>query len=198
MWYTPMDNSLPNKQGLTLIGVLVAIALLVTSILAITNLYVRTTKVASASRERFVATNLAREGLELVQMQRDTNWLQIRSGTPNIEWTTKICDDSLATDKAVTVDFDSTIDLEVQFNDAGTDDTLYRVADGHWRHHTPSGEATRFDRVITIDCSQREAALASPTTPSLITITATVSWQERGQAQDVSLKTRLYDWYPTP
>lgn len=193
-----MDSSSPNKQGLTLIGVLVAITLLVASIIAIANLYVRTTRVASASRERFIATNLAREGLELVQMQRDTNWLQIRAGTPNIEWTSKICDNSFASDRAVTVDFDSTIDLEVQFNEAGTDDKLYRVADGHWRHYTPSGEATRFDRVITVDCSQREAATANAATPSLITVTATVSWQERTQVQNVSLKTRLYDWYPTP
>src|SRR5688572_8908250 len=84
----PMATSTLNS-GMTLIGVLVATLILTSGALAVVGLMAQTEKNSGLSQEKFVAANLAREGLELVQAYRDHNWFV----TPAVPWALGICDE---------------------------------------------------------------------------------------------------------
>jgi len=77
--------TLKSKKGLSLIGVLIATTLLSGSVIFIGRLLTNRSDVVGISRDLLIATNNAREGLELVRAVRDTNWIQKQ------EWTSGIC-----------------------------------------------------------------------------------------------------------
>ena len=64
-----------NQSGITLIETLVASSILIIGIVAALILAVYSLRVVETSKQELVATNLAREGLEVVRNIRDTNWL---------------------------------------------------------------------------------------------------------------------------
>lgn len=67
--------SLPANQGFTLLEVLIATGIIMTAMVGIFGLAIQSLKAAEASRNFFVAANLAQEGVEIVRSARDSNWL---------------------------------------------------------------------------------------------------------------------------
>ncbi len=62
-------------RGQTLIELLAAFAIIASGLMAVMGLVISNRTLSQANADRLVATNLAREGLELVREMRDSNWL---------------------------------------------------------------------------------------------------------------------------
>ena len=64
------------NRGFTLIEVMVAISVLTIGIMGIYTLIPKVISITSANANRFIVSQLAREGIEVVRNIRDTNWLK--------------------------------------------------------------------------------------------------------------------------
>jgi Tfp pilus assembly protein PilV len=179
-----------NKQtGLTIIGVLIALFILSTASLSTAGLISRNKNFSGLAREQFIATGLAREGLELVHAQRDTNWF-LADQTDH--WMAELCGESFETSRQILVDHDQVESVFITDNTANSQ--LFITADNHYTHIQSTGQPSSYSRLITIDCSQRDVA-DHVTEDSFVIVDATVTWTSRGQDRTVSLKTKLYDWF---
>jgi len=63
------------NKGFTLIEIGMAVAIMAIGVVGIYALVPRITSVASISNNQFIASQLAKEGLEIVRNIRDSNWL---------------------------------------------------------------------------------------------------------------------------
>ena len=66
-----------NKNGFTLIEVLIALGVFSVAVLAAFALAMSNLRIAQENYDRVLSSNLAREGIELVRNIRDSNWLKI-------------------------------------------------------------------------------------------------------------------------
>lgn len=69
--------SMTTRRGQTMLELVLASGVLLTTVTAAITLIVRTTVVGQTSSGKSEALNYAREGLEVVRMIRDSNWLKI-------------------------------------------------------------------------------------------------------------------------
>jgi len=65
-----------SQSGNTLIEVIAAMAIMVLGLTAMLSLAISSLAMSSMTKERVVALNLAREGIELTRAIRETNWLR--------------------------------------------------------------------------------------------------------------------------
>lgn len=193
------------QAGLSLIGVLVASFILVSGTLAIAQLVARTEHITGLAAEKFVAASLAREGLELVQNQRDTNWFSHRaqaSGecaattTPDGRdecWVVNLCgeDGQVNTnDHVIAIDRDASAGIAVIHDPTASQQQLFIGPNNIWSH-IANGEPTRYRRIVSLDCSGTQA------TPPVVEVTSRVTWDSREFARDVLVRERLYNWHRT-
>jgi hypothetical protein len=68
-------SNLKNQAGQTIIETLAAIFILVTTLTVGLGLAISTLSNAESSMKEVIAMNLAREGIEVVRMMRDSNWI---------------------------------------------------------------------------------------------------------------------------
>ena len=64
-----------NQTGQGLLETIVALGIIVAGVVGTMNLTLSNQKTSQDTVERLIATNLAREGIEIVRSIRDTNWL---------------------------------------------------------------------------------------------------------------------------
>lgn len=178
-----------SNQGFTLISVLMAVVMLASIAVVVSGLIGRAEKLSGVGREKFIATNIAREGIELVQVMRDTNWF----GT---EDRTRWMDNSLCTQNGVGQGDvrQFTLDTSRVRNSDGVgdirDSLLYiNPTSAEWTH-TASSQVTPYSRAITIDCRERS------NDPGFVIVTAKVTWKSRGQDRDVVITEKLFNWLP--
>lgn len=191
-----MYSKRTTERGLTLLGVLVATFILVSATLAIMGLMSRTEKIIGGSLEKFVAVNLAREGLELVQAQRDSNWL---SPTPLDfpAWTNMLCVDDYPAHR-IAIDYDASAGIQVVHDPTTQQIQLRRETNnGRWTHAQTGTVTTPYSREVIINCNKREITVneAQNGEPANIIVTSRVTWQRGGKNQEVSVAGNLYDWY---
>lgn len=196
----PSRSSSIRERGFSLLGVIIAFAFVVLVVVAIAGLGQRTSSATRATKERFIATSLAREGIELVRAIRDSNWLAAphcasepctiywRGGDP-LGTTKNICDGTWRVD-AGTVELVSTT--------AGGDDTrIYRS--GLVYNYDATGLATPFRRWVEISSGeaacppQPSVSVQSPRPPFAARVT--VEWTARdGGTRTVMVAEELYPW----
>lgn len=184
-----------RQQGLTLIGVLVALFILVSGVVVVAQLVARTRHVVGLSREQFVATGLAREGLELIQAKRDNNWLAREDaartgvGSGPASWMDELC---LPGETLVThvIDREASGGLVIMDSTAAP---LYITPAGRYTHLSSGATLSAYARVVEIDCTQFES-LDRVTVPAVVTVTSRVTWIQGGKARQVALTDKLYDW----
>lgn len=183
-----MVNCNHNKaaRGLTLLGVLVALFLLASASLSISRLGTGRARITLLARQTLTATSSAREGLELIRAIRDTNWFTV----PQEQWAKSLCDEK----EMPSFIFDALMAWKQQppQDAAGADTQLYRQpADGQWVHNnSPTNQPTGYNRVINLDCSQKNEK------PAYIDVTSIVTWNFRNQSRQVDIKEKLFNWYP--
>lgn len=199
----PSNPTSSSHAGLSLIGVLVAVFILVGGAVVGAQLMARTEHTVGIARERFVATSLAQEGLELVQAVRDSNWFTHdaaetgdcattrRADGRDECWLENLCDttgQSTAAAHQLIIDRDPGSGIAVVHSPSAQQSRLYLSPDGRWSHAI-GANATPYQRIVTLDCS----AQAEPA--SQVTVTAEVRWNSRQQDRQVVVSERLYNWY---
>lgn len=162
-------KSLPaGRQGFTLMEVIVAVAIIITALIACISLITSSISSIKGNKLKIIATGLAQEGLEIVRNIRDNNWLNYKRKAE--DWR----DGLSAGDYLVEFNRESLLPFV---------STPLRIKPNE-RYQYYEGDNTPFYRKITIqdiDTSQFK-------------VIAEVSWQEGQRNNLVRAETRFYNW----
>lgn len=174
----PKRNINRIGTGFTFLEIIIAIALVVTSLvfsIALISFSVSSTR---TSRSKIIAISLAQEGLEITRNLRDNNWLQLkrypsnwRDGLPAGNWRVEYDKLQLLPDASSTLMLDT--NGFYFYQDQGT---------------RTGSVATPFQRRIGIEYMA----------VNQIKVTSEVTWQEKGANNSIKAETRLYNWLEQP
>lgn len=157
-----------QKRGFTLLETIIAAFILVVGIGGAFSSISQTIAAASLVKDKFIASYLAQEGIEIVKNIRDGNWLE------GANW-----NDGLAPG-----------DWEADY----TSQTLsiytppgrpLRIDNTTGFYNYTSGTPTKFRRRIQIESLD----------PDRIKVTVEIAWQERGRTQRFRVVSQITNWY---
>lgn len=176
-----------HNTGQGLLEAIIAIGIILTATVASLTLIVSSIEAGHGVRERLIAMNLAREGMEVVHMTRDSNWLADR------EWTTGWALPGGTTKEIPVFTLTSiapwwSIKKEIDIN---ADDAKLYLESGRYVQQVggiPSGHDSGFRRFITV------AAVANSTSAYLVTVQ--VTYLVRNQTKTLSLQEHFTNWKP--
>ncbi len=177
-----MKKILKNNSAFTLVELMVAIAIITTSMVAIFSLIIQNIQVQKVNKDIFTASMLAQEGVELVRSVRDENWLTEADGV----W------DGI--DEA-----DDTFSIDYNFNINRTPNTpsdvgarLYLNGNNFYDHTAVDGTPTQFYRLITITPSGVDTDRDG--NDDFVSVSSKVQWMRNGNPKSYIAETLLYDW----
>lgn len=197
-------NTSRKVSAFALIEVLVAISLLATTIITVTTLSISMMRANALNHNHLIATELAREGLEITRVVRDDNWANYRN------WLTDIYTGT--GQYAFTVDSNSINELwNIQPYSSLVGARLYKeelLGYGYTKYsHDNSGDETPFYRTITVyplvengDAPTSEypsgkyVQSLSDTYVLKVLVESKVWWQYRDTTKEITLYTELTDW----
>jgi len=156
------------KRGFTLIEVIIAISVMATGVLGIYALVPKIVSISGTNLNKFVASQLAREGIEIVRNIRDTNWLEGVDFNGGLTTCSGGCE----------IDYD---DSDFAAYDSGR---YLRINSDGFYNYDPVSETnpeTKFKRKITI-------------TPNadILNVKVEVTWS--GKGSPFVLEENLYNW----
>jgi type II secretory pathway pseudopilin PulG len=170
---------LNGSKGLSLLGLIIAVAMLSSALVIMSHTFIGRNRLVNRSRESLIATNLAREGLELVRAWRDTEWIN-STGT---SWADPLCAGDLI------FALDARTSRESFSKLPAAEAEIFIASDGEWTHD-PAGEVTDYRRRLAVDCSE----IASD--PARLTVSAEVTWLQEGTERTLVLRDQLFNWLP--
>ena len=174
-----MVSNYKNKQGFTLLEIAVAIFIVSFGILSVLGLMNYNMQAEIVSRNEFVASQLAQEGLELVRNIRDNNWLD------HIDWSDGIIESDDDSDTYI-IDYNKSPDFTI--NNIDEDGAkLFLDFDGFY--FLGGATTTNFSRLITI--KDKDTA-KNP--PEYFTVESSVLWHDQKGAHEYRAETKLYNW----
>jgi prepilin-type N-terminal cleavage/methylation domain-containing protein len=162
-----------NKQGFTLMEVIISIAVVLTALVSALALITFSTAGIRLNKSKIIASGLAQEGLELVKNIRDNNWLH----------------NCPACDRRTVGTWRTGLgvgDWRVQYNSGvllSFSSTPLRI-DSSGFYQYDSGSNTSFYRKINIQYISDDQ----------IKVVSEITWSENGRNQIVSAETRYYNW----
>lgn len=166
-------------SGQTLIETVIAIFVILVGVAGALILVFSSTRAGVTAKNRIVAANLAREGIEVVRNIRDTNWLEGRDfneGLANGSYTANYDSTSLTS---------SPISCDINDSSSVVNDLVKLYKDGsNLYSHNSTGTSTNFYRVINIEEKSDHE----------LQITSCVAWIERGNYFLVNAEDHLFDW----
>lgn len=158
-------------------GVIFAIGITIIALMAILALLRYVIVAGRYSADRFVATNLAMEGIEIVRAIRDSNWL---ATSPPKTWNEGLDAGEYLVDYRNT----SLLPFANQFLNISNIDPYPK---GYYSYD--AGQPTKFKRKITLDPASTGC---SDYPDDCISVLSEVTWG----ANSVVLEDRLYNWHP--
>ncbi|MDD5750160.1 MAG: prepilin-type N-terminal cleavage/methylation domain-containing protein [Candidatus Pacebacteria bacterium] len=163
-----------NRQGFTLIEIMAAISVMAIGVLGVFALSPTIIRGGAANSDRFTASQLALEGLEIVKNIRDSNWLEqnINPANPWNEGLTN-CAAGCEADYATMQAFDPVL------ASYGSGRYLKMNTQGFFNY--ASGTDTKFKRKITIINGA-----------DVMDVSVVVEWSPKYPA--LVLQEKLYDW----
>lgn len=213
---------LPTLRGThaeTLAEVIIALVVIGMIGVAATGFVVSTMRANLEAKERVIAYNLAREGVESVRNLRDTNWLRFpgnrtecwdvmpdTTASTSCALATKIGSSASSggTDYIVYPELDETNEGYALFSwkfdpiVSTTDTTLYEFSDGTGFSvvtHNPSGSTTGWNptsarrTVNVVSTDENRDSYAD-----VLTVASTVSWESRGVTRTVTFMDELRNY----
>ncbi len=207
------------KKSFTLLEVIIAIALLEMGVYATIALAGGSFRVMDRQKQKSIAINLAKEGVEIVRNIRDENWLATTGcdGTTNACQSGRIYNDCAATPncdwRCACSGYTNFYSLDTGMRDvdyigetdrgggeASTcqqDGSVLKVdTNGYYQHNT--GSPSIFKRLIKIKIGNDLNNDGNDNND--ISVQSIVCWTERGgEWKQVILEDHLYNWYsPSP
>jgi Tfp pilus assembly protein PilV len=168
-----------SKKGFTLLDVMFAVGLAIVGLIGILGLLRYVIIVGRASSDRFIAENLAEEGIELVRFYRDSNWKQYMSiYTPA----------TFLISGPQDYEVDYTLNPTLSSLPANSNRFLNIDANGFYSY--AAGTATKFKRKITLDPTKCQYATGDDGT--CISVVSDVSWGNN----HIIIEDWLYKWLP--
>jgi hypothetical protein len=191
-----------SQTGQGMIEMVVAIAVILTGVIGALALTISNLSGVGESGTRIVASNLAREGIEIVRNIRDTNWLK------NQTWDLGLENGNDYT--AITIFNPSANKWGLNFGPGSIDDAearLYRDNGVYVQNTiTPPGTPTIYYRLLSLDeiCKNDvtlaevirmsgDSCLVSETKIG-IRIESEIKWAESGRTHTIAAEDRIYDW----
>ena len=177
-----------NNQSQSLIETIVAVGIVITAIVAILSIGTAQTTLGGQSAERVIATNLAREGIEVIYAMVNSNRLDPDQSwpyglTPNDKYILDYDDTSLST--PATFSGDETIAN-------CTNCSLCRHANDYYYHTGSCADQTVYRRIVEISAGGDLGGVCGANCEKKIV--STIYWLERGRSHTINLETRLTDW----
>lgn len=201
-----------------MVEVLVALMILIIGAMGSLRLFGVASVNNELTKERVIATNLAREGIEAVRNIRDTNWLRFAGER-------RICWNNLDASTCVDVNSDSVADTRIENNSpytAAFSPTTHRwqlsatgisnrldIGDGEIAYDAPynlkldpttglynhaTGVDSPYYREIYTEYLNSNQSSASDPSANILRITSRVQWFDRGKISEVTLTTILTDY----
>ena len=195
-----MKFLIANKNGQGLLETTIALGVIVTGIVGMLTLTVSNQSASLESAERLIATNLAREGVEIVRNFRDTNWLPRGTWDQGLE---------SGTDYTAAPLFDKTVNtwtLGFTANDLNHNQArLWREGGVYFQstQETPPGASlTIYRRLLQLDeiCQDKSVAVSGAqcnpvANPKIgIKVQSTVQWEAKGNTHQLVAEERLFNW----
>jgi len=191
-----------NQKGQTLLEIVFVLAIVIIALLGILGLIMSNIAGTKVSKTRIIASNLAREGVEVIRQIRDTNWLALERWDEHL---TNQLDDQTAI--VVFSPENNTWQLDFAPNDlpdAGTIIYLDMLT-GIYQQATElilTGQPTAYRRLITLNeiCSNGDFKPTGETCDEVVNgkvglkVTSEVQWQEKGQVLSAVVEDWLYNW----
>lgn len=209
-----------KARGFSLVEAIISLSILVVGVLGVASLGIALVSQARLSNSQAVATQLAREGVEVVRSIRDGNWLAAEDGSV-VEFNDGL---SAATDYSAALEWDSTANVwTLDFNAVGFGDcgssfdctrVYQRIASPY--EYAQFGSApsatewaeTPFQRVVRlwpICRSDADELIEAPLTAdgtdcaageSIVGLDVQVrlEWQEKGISKSSEVEEYMYDW----
>jgi len=169
--------------GFTLIEVIVAIAIILTTIVGLSSLSSFSISSLETAKSKVIAVNLAQEGVEIVRNMRDSNWLIYRDlidqGQPQL-WLTGLDPGTYQ------AQYDS-----LTLTPITSPTILYKDSNGFYQYGT-TPTPTPFKRRILID------QIPDPLNPGQVNeikITSEITWSEKGKNNTITVEDHLYNWF---
>lgn len=173
------------EKGFTLIEVILAICILTIAVGGSFTLIQQTLASVSLNQSKLIASYLTQEGIEIVRNIRDTNWLKIHQGVPDVFW-----DDGIVENNCLEADYISEFLSLCGFDPEGELGRYLKI-DGDFYNYT-TGEPTKFKRKITITDKED---LDGDAKPDKMKVLVQVQWKERGRTHNLEALEYLYNWY---
>lgn len=160
-----MLNKNKEKNGFSLLGVMIAIFITIIGLTAILNLASYSLKAGSSSKMDLIAAGLAQEGIELVHSFRESyeNWQ---------DWYN---DSSIIGDHRV--QYDSS-----DFMPYAAEPLKYDSSSGFYQYNI--GNNSAFSRMITL----------AKISDNEIRVTVRIDWQEGAVARSLAAEDRMWNW----
>jgi Tfp pilus assembly protein PilV len=189
------------QSGQSLVEMIIAIAIILTGLIGAIALTISNLTGSAEAGTRVVATNLAKEGIEVARNIRDTNWLK------NLAWDNGLYSGTDYT--AIAVFNPATKQWSLDFSPASVTDAaakLYLSTGNLYLQdvNPPAGQATLYSRLITLDpiclngTSKAEtitgSACGAGETKIGIRVKAEVAWSQSGRARSLTVEDRIYNW----
>jgi len=214
-----------KKKGESIIEVLIAIIILTVVMTAAFKVLINTSRTNVDVKNRIIALNIAREGIEAVRNIRDTNWFKY-AGNTDTKW---LCYDTitdkdkclgtvvsadLLVDGFYTVNFSSTDDryfLDLISTDPGEllnletpatkveDFHLYKKDNERFTHDPVGNTASPFYHQIELEIPPAENICNSSANNNCaeekLKIISRVQWLEGEESKNTVLETYLFNFY---
>jgi len=201
-----------DQKGQSILEMLVAIFVLVVVLTATIVLIITSINASRHSKNKLIATSLAREGIEIVRNIRDSNWIDPSSPLPS--WDDGLFDESVNNYSTALpiidgsnpvslkfADYDFTaaypdIRIKVESNSylqgegIGADSSFYRLLYINPICHDDSETEQIIDKELNNDCSD----LGGTYSKVGIRVISEVRWSSPDAGQKVIIEDRLYNW----
>ncbi len=161
-----------EEEGSMMIEAVVGLTLVTVGLLGIFNLVTNSIRTNRAAGYRFIASNLAAEGIEVTKNIIDTN---VAQGRP---WNEYLASNNYQ------FSYDSFADSTTGLNDfvLGIHGPEYiKLGD---RYQYKSGDKTIFKREVSVNSVRSDA----------IRVNSIVSWEENGEVREINVEDHFYNW----
>lgn len=167
---TPLSSFSKRQSGQVLIESVVSISLVTVGLLGILTLLSNSIAFNRNVTNKFVATYLAAEGIEVIKNIEDTNFTHRDRGDL---WNLHLNDGTYE------IAYDSAGDLTA----ATSRPLLFDSSTGVY-NYDPSGQPTIFTRTVQI----------TNRPPYELIVTSTVQWVDKGKPEQVELEDHFFNW----